>query len=118
MKIRLISIFLLVSIILISGLSGCNPKDTTNLILAYPELSNEHYLQTPLEKDLDDSRIMWGKECDGQPGNNTLFYSHNPHPFVIGGNWVEKSVVDCGKYYWIEEFHDWGPAYYGPFDKS
>ncbi|MBU2523449.1 MAG: hypothetical protein KKE23_04135 [Nanoarchaeota archaeon] len=114
-------ITLLISIILISGISGCILKESyEKRILArnYTEIADDHYTLSPLNLSLDESRRMWRKECDNQSGKDILFYSHNPNPFVSGGNWVQKYVVDCGTYYWVEEFHDWGPIYYGPFNKN
>lgn len=120
MKKWLIVLLLTVAVILV-GISGCILKDSyEKRILAkdYPEISNDRYTQKPLNLSLEESRIKWRKECNGQPGEYISFYSHNPNPFVVGGGWVEKSVVDCDDYYLIEEMHDWGPTYYGPFNKS
>jgi len=133
MKKSLIAFTLIVSMILICGIGGCGkenemPLNQTNDTIAKitdisifsSEISGDHYLSKPAAEmvSLDDKRKFWNHECGGVRGEVINFYSKPATlPGVVGGDWMTKSVVDCGSYYWVQEFYDWGPSYFGPFDK-
>jgi len=135
MKNKLIVFVLMFSIILISGMSSCEEKNileknnsndnlsttnvTADISIYSSEITGDHYLGKPATLDsLDAQRKFWHHECNETNGNVIEFY-YKPAtiPRVVGGDWMTKSIVDCGSYYWVQEFYDWGPQYFGPFDK-
>lgn len=136
---RTIIPLLAISLIIVSGITGCdnqNIQGNESLIsnrtsasheeiiknsIYSPELLNNHYFATPAANitSLTEQRKFWNHECEGNSGEVIEFYSKPATiPGIVGGDWMKKAVVDCGSYYWVQEFYDWGPEYFGPFNKS
>lgn len=83
------------------------------IVSKYPELIDDVYMKTKSEIIPDTISTICKNDSVTEVNYKT---KTNKYPNVMGGDWVNVNVIDCGDSYWITNLSDSGPKLYGPFD--